>query len=96
MRTVRDAERQRVVEYLDVQSLCRMEQVMQNVYSLLAWYEALRGLCIPALSQWPRYTSAGKFAGLRWSMNRRVELRGVKIWRVFVEGEGEFGDEIGI
>ena len=77
-------ERQRVVEYLDVQSLCRMEQVMQNVYSLLAWYEALRGAWIPSVSAWPRYTSAGKFAGLRWSMNRRVELRGVKIWKVFV------------
>ena len=86
-------ERQRVVEYLDVQSLCRMEQVMQNVYSLLAWYEALRGAWIPSVSAWPRYTSAGKFAGLRWSMNRRVELRGVKIWRVFVEGEGAIGDE---
>ena len=86
-------ERQRVVEYLDVQSLCRMEQVMQNVYSLLAWYEALRGAWIPSVSAWPRYTSADKFAGLRWSMNRRVELRGVKIWKVFVEGEGEFGDE---
>ena len=80
-------ERQRVVEYLDVQSLCRMEQVMQNVYSLLAWYEALRGAWIPSVSAWPRYTSAGKFAGLRWSMNRRVELRGVKIWKVFVGGE---------
>ena len=86
-------ERQRVVEYLDVQSLCRMEQVMQNVYSLLAWYEALRGAWIPSVSAWPRYTSAGKFAGLRWSMNRRVELRGVKIWRVFVEGVGEYRDE---
>ena len=86
-------ERQRVVEYLDVQSLCRMEQVMQNVYSLLAWYEALRGAWIPSLSAWPRYTSANKFAGLRWSMNRRVELRGVKICSVFVEGEGEVGDE---
>ena len=89
-------ERQRVVEYLDVQSLCRMDQVMQNVYSLLAWYEALRGAWIPSVSAWPRYTSANKFAGLRWSMNRRVELRGVKIWKVFVEGEGEVGDEVGI
>ena len=26
-------ERQRVIEYLDVRSLCRMEQVMLNVYS---------------------------------------------------------------
>ena len=86
-------ERQRVVEYLDVQSLCRMEQVMQNVYSLLAWYEALRGAWIPSVSAWPRYTSANKFAGLRWSMNRRVELRGVKICSVFVEGEGEYRDE---
>jgi hypothetical protein len=86
-------ERQRVVEYLDVQSLCRMEQVMQNVYSLLAWYEALRGAWIPSLSAWPRYTSVGKFAGLRWSMNRRVELRGVKIWKVFVEGQGEITEE---
>ena len=86
-------ERQRVVEYLDVQSLCRMEQVMQNVYSLLAWYEALRAAWIPSVSAWDSYTSVNKFAGLRWSMNRRVELRGVKIWKVFVEGEGEIGDK---
>ena len=72
-------ERQRVIEFLDVRSLCRMEQVMLNVYSSMAWFEALRGLYIPALSQWPHYTSAGKLTGLRWCMSRRVELRGVQI-----------------
>tara|TARA_A100001015_G_C14981233_1_gene709530 strand:+ start:173 stop:1543 length:1371 start_codon:yes stop_codon:yes gene_type:complete len=79
-------ERKRMIEYLDVQSLCRMDQVMQNVYSLMAWYEALRGTYIASLSQWPRYTDKDKFAGLRWSMNRRVELRDVKIWKVVVNG----------
>ena len=63
-----------VLELLDVKTLCRMEQVMTNVYVLMAWFEALQGLESVALSTWPHYTSAGKFAGLCWSMNRRVKL----------------------
>ena len=33
--------RKRVLEFLGVKTLCRMEQVMSNVYALMAWFEAL-------------------------------------------------------
>jgi ankyrin repeat protein len=82
-----------VLEFLDVKTLCRTEQVMTNVYALMAWFEALQGLESVALSAWPHYTSEGKFAGLRWSMNRRVELHKVTIEKVVVPGGGEFRDK---
>ena len=85
--------RKRVLEFLDVKTLCRMEQVMTNVYALMAWFEALQGLESVALSAWPRYTSEGKFAGLRWSMDRRVELHKVTIEKVVVPGVGELRDK---
>ena len=81
-----------VLEFLDVKSLCFMEQAMCNVYALMAWFEALRGLESVALNTWPRYSSAGKFAGLRWSMNRRVQLSKVTIPKVVVPGRGEVSD----
>jgi hypothetical protein len=66
-----------------------MEQAMCNVYALMAWFEALQGLESKALNTWPRYSSAGKFVGLRWSMNRRVKLSKVTIPKVEVPGVGE-------
>ena len=81
-----------VLEFLDVKSLCFMEQAMCNVYALMAWFEALQGLESVALNTWPRYSSAGKFAGLRWSMNRRVKLSKVTIPKVVVPGGGEVSD----
>ena len=73
-----------VLEFLDVKTLCRTEQVMSHVYGLMAWFEALQGLESVALSTWPHYSSADKFSGLRWSMDRRVELHKVTIERVMV------------
>ena len=84
--------RKRVLEFLDVKTLCRTEQVMTNVYALMAWFEALQGLESVALSAWRGYTSEGKFAGLRWSMNRRVRLSKVTIPKVVVPGVGEVSD----
>ena len=66
---------------------------MTNVYALMAWFEALQGLESVALSAWRGYTSEDKFAGLRWSMNRRVELYKVTIEKVVVLGGREFGDK---
>ena len=65
---------------------------MCNVYALMAWFEALQGLESVALNTWPRYSSAGKFAGLRWSMNRRVKLSKVTISNVVLPGGGEVRD----
>jgi ankyrin repeat protein len=76
--------RKLVVEYLDVKSLCRADQVMSNVYTLMAWLEALKGTLSVALTRWPRYSDKDGYAGLRWSMNRRMRvgasIRFRKIW----------------
>ena len=65
---------------------------MSNVHALMAWFEALQGLESVALSTWPHYSSAGKFAGLRWSITRRVKLSEVTISKVMVPGRGEVRD----
>ena len=79
-----EGARKLVVEYMDVKSLCRADQVMSNVYTLMAWLEALKGTLSVALSRWPRYSDKDGYAGLRWSMNRRMRvgasIRFRKIW----------------
>jgi hypothetical protein len=47
-----------------------------------------------ALSKWPRYSSLDKFKSLRWSMNRRVELEGIKLWKV-VDSRGSVCTDVG-
>ena len=79
-----DIARQLLMQYLDVKSLCRTDSIMTNVLAREAWYEALRGTPSMALSKWPRYSSLDKFKSLRWSMNRRVALEGIKLWKVVV------------
>ena len=76
------AARRLVVEYMDVRSLRNMDTVVNNVYTLMAWHEALRGVHSVALSKWPLYQGTDGFKGLRWCMNRRVKLREFKIWKV--------------
>ena len=71
-----------VIEYLDVKSLCRLDSVVCNKYTLMAWHEALRDTYSAALSAWPRNTNEDGFACLKWCIQRRVELRDVMIWRV--------------
>lgn len=69
--------RKHLLGFLDVKSLCRMEQVMNNIYSLMAWIEALKGLESKALSEWPVVSDEGEsrdFASLRWSLTRGVRL----------------------
>ena len=79
-----EGARKLVVEYMDVKSLCRADQVMSNVYTLMAWLEALKGTLSVALGRWPRYSDKDGYAGLRWSMNRRMRvgasIRFRKIW----------------
>ncbi len=80
------AARKLVIEYLDVKSLCRLDSVICKKYTLMAWHEALRGTYSKDLSAWPRNTNVDGFACLKWCIQRRVEVRDVKIWRVVVEG----------
>jgi ankyrin repeat protein len=79
-----EGARKLVVEYMDVKSLCRADQVMSNVYTLMAWLDALKGTLSVALSRWPHYSDKDNYAGLRWSMNRRMRagasIRFRKIW----------------
>jgi ankyrin repeat protein len=55
---------------------------MTNVLAREAWNIALKGTESVALSKWPRYSSLDKFKSLHWSMNRRVALEGIKLWKV--------------
>ena len=65
-----------------MKSLCRLDSVICNKYTLMAWHEALRDTYSAALSAWPRNTNEDGFACLKWCIQRRVELRDVMIWRV--------------
>ena len=69
-------------QYMDVKGLCRTDSIMTNVLAREAWNIALKGSESVALSKWPRYSSVDKFKSLRWSMNRRVALEGIKLWKV--------------
>ena len=80
--------RKLVIEYMDVRSLRNTDMVVNNVYTLMAWHEALRGVFSAALSKWPLYQSTDDFKGLRWCMNRRVQVRNFKIWKVVDKQSG--------
>ena len=77
-----------VIEYMDVRSLRNMDTVVNNVYTLMAWHEALKDVISVALNKWPLYQSTDDFKGLRWCMNRRVKLREFKIWKVVHKESG--------
>ena len=77
-----DIGRQLLMQYMDVKTMCRTDSIMTNVLAREAWYEALRGTPSVSLSKWPRYSSMDKFKSLRWSMNRRVALHGINLWKV--------------
>ena len=69
-----EGARKLVVEYMDVKSLCRADQVMSNVYTLMAWLDALKGTLSVALGRWSGYSDKDGYAGLRWSMNHRMRV----------------------
>jgi hypothetical protein len=73
-------------QYMDVKSLCRTDSIMTNVLAREAWNIALKGSESVALGKWPRYSSLDKFKSLRWSMNHRVALEGVRLWKVVYNG----------
>ena len=89
-----DICRQEVVQYMNVETLCRTDSIMTNVLAREAWYEALRGSESVALSRWARYSSVDKFKSLRWSINRRVVLTDIKLWKV-VGPDGRVYAEVG-
>jgi hypothetical protein len=83
-------------QYMDVKSLCRTDSIMTNVLAREAWNIALKGTESVALSKWPRYSSLDKFKSLRWSMNRRVALEGIKLWKVVSPlGDGRVYTDVG-
>ena len=85
---VRAPEHKLIAEYLDVAGLCRMDSAMTGVEERKEWQKALKGLHSVALNKWPRYSNLDRFAGLRWCMRRRIELRGFKIERIVEAGLG--------
>jgi hypothetical protein len=81
-------------QYMDVQSLCHTDSIMTNVLAREAWNIALRGSESVALSRWPRYSSVDRFKSLRWGINRRVALDGIKLWKV-VDSDGHVWTDVG-
>jgi hypothetical protein len=77
---------------MDVKSLWHTDSIMTNVLAREAWNIALKGSESVALSKWPRYSSLDKFKSLRWSMNRRVALEGVRLWKVVLSNGMASGD----
>ena len=86
---VRAPEHKLIAEYLDVAGLCRVDSAMTGVEERKEWQKAIKGLHSVALNKWPRYSNLDRFAGLRWCMRRRIELRGIKIERIVMPGYGE-------
>jgi hypothetical protein len=81
-------------QYMDVESLCRTDSIMTNVLAREAWNIALKGTESVALSKWPGYASVGNFKSLRWSMNRRVALEGIKLC-ILVDSDGDVSTDVG-
>jgi hypothetical protein len=81
-------------QYIDVKSLRRTDSIMTNVLAREAWNIALRGTESVALSRWPRYSILDKFKSLCWSMNRRVALESIKLWKV-VDSRGSVWTGVG-
>ena len=77
-----------ILEYLDVESLCRTDSVMKgNIYSQVAWQNAMKGIHSLALSRWMDYSNVDNFRGLVWAMNRRLILSGISI-REIIDSRG--------
>ncbi len=79
------AQRKLVVEYLDVKSICRTDLVMKgNIYSHVAWQNAIKGLHSKAFSQWKHYGNTDRtFGGLAWAMHRRIVLKSPTIEAIY-------------
>ena len=86
---VRAPEHKLIAEYLDVAGLCHVDSAMTGVEERKEWQKAIKGLHSVALNKWPRYSNLDRFAGLRWCMRRRIELRGFKIEKIVMPGYGE-------
>ena len=71
-----------IVEYMDVVSLCRMDNAMMGRAERREWQKALKNLESVALNKWPHYSSVNKFKGLKWCLLSRIMLQGFKLERV--------------
>jgi hypothetical protein len=81
---------------MDVKSLCRTDSIMTNVLAREAWNIALHGTESVALSKWPRYSNVDKYKSLSWSINRRVALKGIKLWKVVYTVGNAYSDDVGM
>ncbi len=75
-----------MVEYMDVESLCRIDSAMTGVEDGKAWQKALKGLESVALSKWPYYSSEDNYKGLRWCRLHRIKLQGFTLEKVVYDG----------
>ena len=81
-------DQQHVVEYLDVVTLCRTDSAMTGMKERKDWQKALKGLESVAMNKWPRYSNTNNFAGLRWGMQKRINLKSFKIEKVVLPDGG--------
>ena len=81
-------DQKHVVEYLDVVTLCRTDSAMTGMKERKDWQKALKGLESVAMNKWPRYSNTNNFAGLRWGMQKRINLKSFKIEKVVLPDGG--------
>ena len=81
-------DQKHVVEYLDVVTLCRTDSAMTGLKERRDWQKALKGLKSVAMNKWPRYSNTNNFAGLRWGVQKRINLKSFKIEKVVLRGGG--------
>ena len=75
-------DQKHVVEYLDVVTLCRTDSAMTGMKERKDWQKALKGLESVAMNKWPRYSNTNNFAGLRWGVQKHINLKSFKIEKV--------------
>ena len=76
------------MEYLDVVTLCRTDSAMTGMKERKDWQKALKGLDSVAMNKWPRYSNTNNFAGLRWGVQTRINLKSFKIEKVVLPDGG--------
>ena len=68
-----------IVEFMDVQTLCRTDAAMTAGAARKVWLETLNGLSLVSLNEYPKYSNADHFKGLRWCMQRHIQLEHIHI-----------------
>ncbi len=77
------SEQKIIAKYMDVVSLCHMDSAMTGRAEMKEWWKALKGLNSVALNEWPRYSNANNFKGLRWRQQKHIKVWGFNLQVVY-------------